>query len=91
MNRATGNYFTSLMAWVLFAIFVMFQVLDIWQTYLLLQTGVIQEANPIMRYFFELMGFWIAAIVWKGLVTAFIGGLLVYCQKIDKEIRKLWK
>ena len=46
----------SLMKWSLFALFTVLQILDIYSTHKALQVRGVYEANPVMRYLFDIFG-----------------------------------
>lgn len=76
----------EIIIWLLFSLLIIFQFLDIWQTYLLLETGVIHEANPIMKYFFKEFGFWKSCIVIKLIVMLFLGVIIkLYIREIEER------
>lgn len=44
------------MNWSLFLVLFIYNILDAWHTQLLLETGLIIEANPIMNYILNTIG-----------------------------------
>lgn len=44
----------KILNWSLFLVLFIYNILDAWYTQLLLETGLIIEANPIMNYFLNL-------------------------------------
>lgn len=46
----------KLINWILFTLLFIYNILDAWHTKLLLATGLIVEANPLMNYFIQNYG-----------------------------------
>jgi len=46
----------SLMKWSLFVLFAILQVLDVYSTHEALKVQGVYEANPVMRYLFDIFG-----------------------------------
>lgn len=42
--------------WLLFFVSFIYNILDAWHTKLLIATGLIEEANPLMNYFIQNYG-----------------------------------
>ncbi|MFW6047541.1 MAG: DUF5658 family protein [Candidatus Woesearchaeota archaeon] len=86
MKRNKKNHYIIYMVWGLFIALIFYHAVDAWQTYLLLETDLIYEANPIFNYFIENMGFWVAACVYKGIIIIFTAITIIVCQNADKRV-----
>jgi len=67
----------SVIKWMLFTLFAILQVLDIYSTHEALKTPGVYEANPIMRYLFNIFGPLPAMIVAKTIALAVIAYFLI--------------
>lgn len=85
MKKDKKNHYILYMVWGLFIALMFYHAVDVWQTYLLLETGLIYEANPVFNYFIENIGFWAAACVYKGIITVFTAITIIVCQNADKK------
>lgn len=65
---------------LLYLALVAYSALDIWQTWLLLNLGCV-EANPIVAYFIDTMGFWEGTITIKAIVLIPLGIFLYLWEK----------
>lgn len=61
--------------WLLFLLVCVFNVVDVWQTYMILEMGG-KEANPFLAWAIEAFGFWQAMFLIKGLLLLVLGILL---------------
>jgi hypothetical protein len=59
------------MLWILFSIIVIFNALDVYQTWLLLETGL-SEANPLLCYFINRYGFFMGVIPVKAVFLSLL-------------------
>lgn len=62
--------------WYLFISLFIYNILDAWHTKLLLATGVIQEANPVMDYFIHNYG--INSCFYVKIVLSIFLGIVLY-------------
>jgi len=60
------------MIWIVFTLLIVFNALDVWQTWLILQLGG-YEANPILNWLIGLLGFFPAVIGFKSIWLALLG------------------
>ena len=60
------------MIWVLFSVVVIFNGLDVYQTWLLLEAGL-SEANPILCFLINKFGFFMGAVPIKILFIGLLG------------------
>ena len=78
--------------WSLFFIAFVYSILDAWHTKLLLATGLIQEANPLMNYFIVTFGidscFYIKIIMFVVLGELIKIYEIKYYKKLDKQINE---
>jgi hypothetical protein len=66
---------------LLVLVIIVYQVLDVWQTYMLLQFDV-YESNPIMAYMMSHMGTLTGMIVFKSFfIIMLITFLVIYYQR----------
>ena len=65
------------MIWILFALFIVVQVLDIYTTVHVLLAGA-REANPLMHWLMERIGMVPALIVGKAIVVAIVLAAVLY-------------
>ena len=56
--------------YILLAVFIALQAGDFYTTYTILKTGKGYEANPILRWVFDKIGYTIGLIIVKGLAIA---------------------
>lgn len=70
--------------WALFSLVCVYQGLDVYQTYLLLQLGC-QEVNPIVRLSIAWFGVVPGMIMTKLLFVIILGIPLYIYQKIDRR------
>jgi hypothetical protein len=70
--------------WVLYAVVVIFNFLDAWQTILLIEVGA-TEANPVVAYLINLAG--TTRVLWliKSCTCLFLGVALYLYQHVSKE------
>lgn len=66
--------------WALFAVLFIYNLLDVWQTTLLLSVGAI-EVNPIMNYF--LIKYGPESLLWVKIVVFICLGILLYIHQMQ--------
>jgi hypothetical protein len=63
---------------ILFALFVLLQCIDLYTTYTIIKTGKGHEANPILAWVFDKIGYPTGLVVFKGLCIVIGFFLLPY-------------
>lgn len=82
--------------WGLYTIIVVYNILDVWQTHLLLMLGA-KELNPIFNFLGQYFGIIPSIIYVKVILLGFLGVLLYnyktvkYIKEIDKDIMSMKK
>lgn len=66
--------------WLLFIVVVAYNWLDVWQTKLLIDLGA-EEANPLMRYLFDITGDVSLIALCKFLILSLLGTLIYFRLK----------
>lgn len=70
--------------WSLFAALAVYQAVDVWQTYLLVELGA-SETNPLILWLSAYFGFVPAMILIKCFWLSIIGVLLIFYQRRKYE------
>lgn len=81
----------EIIIWILFSLLIIFQCLDIWQTYIILESGIGYEMNPLLKYCFDNFGYWKSIIIIKGLTMLFLGVVIKLYIRTERKIKNDYK
>ena len=73
--------------WMLFALLVIFNIVDVYQTWMLINLGV-QEANPLVKLFITKFGIVTEMILIKIIVFSFLLVIILKHNTFEKGNRK---
>ena len=70
------------LTWITFTLLVIYNILDIWHTYFVIQLGV-KEWNPVINYLGDIFGMLPTLIVFKSIWLYLLGHCIFLIYKKD--------